>query len=206
MKYTSLLLLLSLILYTCTNPETKTERLPYLGVNEISESGDTIRHTIQPFSFLSQDSALITEEYLKNKITIVDFFFSTCPTICPIMSTNMRELQQLWETESSIQFLSHTVDPETDTPNRLKRYAERKNADLKNWQFVTGEKNELYTQGLRSYLVSTQEDVLAPGGFLHSSLFALIDKNLHLRGVYDGTSKKDIEQLNKDIKILLNEK
>jgi protein SCO1/2 len=102
--------------------------------------------------------------------------------------------------------LSHTVDPETDTPNRLKRYAKRRGANLSNWQFVTGTKSELYTQGLKSYLVSTQEDVLAPGGFLHSSLFALIDKQLRLRGVYDGTNPTEIEKLNKDLKILLNEK
>lgn len=203
MKFTYFIVLVAL-LASCNSP--KKPSLPFLGPKEISETGDTLYHTITPFSFLSQDSAIITEEYLKGKITIVDFFFTTCPTICPIMTTNMVELQKELKEIEGIQFLSHTVDPETDTPNKLKRYAKRRNANLKNWQFVTGPKEDLYTQGLRSYLVSTQEDALAPGGFLHSSFFALVDQNLKLRGVYDGTNDEEIKKLKKDLNTLINEK
>lgn len=203
MKFTYFIVLVAL-LASCNSP--KKPSLPFLGPKEISETGDTLYHTITPFSFLSQDSAIITEEYLKGKITIVDFFFTTCPTICPIMTTNMAELQKELKEIEGIQFLSHTVDPETDTPNKLKRYAKRRNANLKNWQFVTGPKEDLYTQGLRSYLVSTQEDALAPGGFLHSSFFALVDQNLKLRGVYDGTNDEEIKKLKKDLNTLINEK
>ena len=203
MKFTYFIVLIAL-LASCNSP--KRQSLPFLGPKEISETGDTLYHTIAPFSFLSQDSAIITEEYLKGKITIVDFFFTTCPTICPIMTTNMVELQKELKEIEGIQFLSHTVDPETDTPNKLKRYAKRRNANLKNWQFVTGPKEDLYTQGLRSYLVSTQEDALAPGGFLHSSFFALVDENLKLRGVYDGTNDEEIKKLKKDLNTLINEK
>ncbi len=203
MKFTYFIVLIAL-LASCNSP--KKQSLPFLGPKEISETGDTLYHTIAPFSFLSQDSAIITEEYLKGKITIVDFFFTTCPTICPIMTTNMVELQKELKEIEGIQFLSHTVDPETDTPNKLKRYAKRRNANLKNWQFVTGPKEDLYTQGLRSYLVSTQEDALAPGGFLHSSFFALVDENLKLRGVYDGTNDEEIKKLKKDLNTLINEK
>lgn len=203
MKFTYFIVLVAL-LASCNSP--KKPSLPFLGPKEISETGDTLYHTIAPFSFLSQDSTIITEEYLKGKITIVDFFFTTCPTICPIMTTNMVELQKELKEIEGIQFLSHTVDPETDTPNKLKRYAQRRNANLKNWQFVTGPKEDLYTQGLRSYLVSTQEDALAPGGFLHSSFFALVDQNLKLRGVYDGTNDEEIKKLKKDLNTLINEK
>lgn len=203
MKFTYFIVLVAL-LASCNSP--KKPSLPFLGPKEISETGDTLYHTITPFSFLSQDSAIITEEYLKGKITIVDFFFTTCPTICPIMTTNMAELQKELKEIEGIQFLSHTVDPETDTPNKLKRYAKRRDANLKNWQFVTGPKEDLYTQGLRSYLVSTQEDALAPGGFLHSSFFALVDQNLKLRGVYDGTNDEEIKKLKKDLNTLINEK
>lgn len=203
MKFTYFIVLVAL-LASCNSP--KKPSLPFLGPKEISETGDTLYHTIAPFSFLSQDSTIITEEYLKGKITIVDFFFTTCPTICPIMTTNMAELQKELKEIEGIQFLSHTVDPETDTPNKLKRYAKRRNANLKNWQFVTGPKEDLYTQGLRSYLVSTQEDALAPGGFLHSSFFALVDQNLKLRGVYDGTNDEEIKKLKKDLNTLINEK
>ena len=204
MKKITFFFLAFISLSACTI-KNETQSLPFLGPKEINEQGDTIYHTIKPFEFISQDSALITEQYLKDNITIVDFFFTTCPTICPVMSNNMVELQKKWTNIPTIQFLSHTVDPETDTPNKLKRYAKRRGANLSNWQFVTGTKSELYTQGLKSYLVSTQEDVLAPGGFLHSSLFALIDKQLRLRGVYDGTNPSEIDKLNKDLKTLLNE-
>ena len=202
MKFTLFILAITL-LFACNSP--KLSSLPYLGPKEIAETGDTLFHTIAAFTFLSQDSVFITENYLKNKITIVDFFFSTCPTICPVMTTNMVELQKELKHYEGVQFLSHTVDPETDTPTKLKRYAKRRGANLENWQFVTGTKKELYTQGLKSYLVSTQEDVLAPGGFLHSSLFALVDANLHLRGVYDGTSDKELETLKQDLNTLIHE-
>lgn len=200
MSKLTLFLFILLGLFSC-----KSETLPYLGMESIDEEGTKVRHQVQPFQFINQDSVLITETYLKGKITVVDFFFSTCPTICPIMTNNMVVVQQQWQHNEQIQFLSHTVDPETDTPARLKTYAKRKEANTANWQFVTGEKSKLYEAGVHSYLVSTSEDVLAPGGFLHSELFVLVDEDLHLRGVYDGTKDEEIEKLNQDIKILLNE-
>lgn len=194
-------LILIFIIASCNS-----ETLPYLGITEIDiDTKNEIKHTISSFSFINQDSILVTEEYLKNKITLVDFFFTTCPTICPEMTKNMKKIQEKWIDNETIQFLSHTVDPETDTPKKLKRFSKFFDINTKNWNFVTGEKKELYDLGFHSYMVTTDEDDIAPGGFIHSSLFILIDKNLHIRGIYDGLQKEELNMLNTDLKLLINE-
>lgn len=195
-------LLISVIILASCNKET----LPYLGVTEIDpDTNEVIKHKVSSFSFVNQDSVMVTQEYLENKITIVDYFFTTCPTICPEMTQNMREIQKKWEDNTTIQFLSHTVDPKTDSPKKLKRFANFFEADTKNWNFVTGKKSELYDLGFYSYMVTADEDDIAPGGFIHSSLFILVDKELHIRGIYDGLKNEELTKLNKDLKILINE-
>ena len=197
---------LFIMLLSCKE-ETKStpNELPFIGEKQLNENGDEIFHKVAPFEFVNQDSTLINEEYLKGKITVVDFFFTTCPTICPTMTKNMKKVQEHWKDNPKVQFLSHTVDPKTDTPKKLKRFANYYKADLKNWNFVTGEKIELYKMGVKSYLLPTQESALEPGGFLHSEYFVLVDENLHLRGIFDGTKENELDSLNRDIKILLND-
>ena len=194
--------LISLFILASCNSES----LPYIGRTDIDpETNKETKHTVSSFSFMNQDSILITEDYLKNKITVVDFFFTTCPTICPEMTKNMRGLQEEWKENKSIQFLSHTVDPKTDTPKKLKGFANFFKADTKNWNFVTGKKSELYDLGFHSYMVTTDEDDIAPGGFIHSSLFILVDGDLHIRGIYDGLEEEELTKLNKDVTLLINE-
>lgn len=183
-----------------------SERLEYYGNTEFDPvTNEEIKHSVSSFSFINQDSIIVTEDYLKDKITIVDFFFTTCPTICPEMTQNLKFIQDDWKENETIQFLSHTVDPKTDTPNKLKRFANFFDVDTKNWNFVTGNKKELYDIGYYSYMVTADKDDIAPGGFIHSSLFILVDKNLHIRGIYDGLEKEALKKLNKDLKILINE-
>jgi protein SCO1/2 len=194
-------LILIFIVASCNS-----ESLPYLGKTDIDlDTNKEIKHTVSSFSFINQDNISITEEYLKEKITIVDFFFTTCPTICPEMTKNMKKIQEKWTNNKSIQFLSHTVDPETDTPKKLKRFAIFFDIDTKNWNFVTGKKSELYDLGFHSYMVTTDEDDIAPGGFIHSSLFILVDENLHIRGIYDGLEDEELKKLNSDLNLLINE-
>lgn len=205
----SIFFLSILLIFSCDSdeikkPETKIS-LPILGRTIIEENGDSTLHSIAEFSFINQDKDTITESYLKGKITIVDYFFTTCPTICPTMTNNMIGLQEKWKENTNIQFLSHTVDPETDTPKKLNRYAKHFGANTINWNFVTGSKKALYDQGFHSYMVTADKDDIAPGGFIHSSLFILVDKNLHIRGIYEGTKEEEIEKLNIDISILINE-
>ncbi len=204
-----LLVGLATMLAQCT---TDTRTLPYFGLRDAvtktvdgKQVTDTVYHTIPDFAFTNQDGQTITQEDYKGKIYITDFFFTTCPTICPKMTTQLTRVEELTRDMDNVMILSHTVDPEKDTVEALKEYAERIGANTKRWNFVTGNKEALYTQGVKGYLISAREDVLAPGGFLHSEMFVLVDQQRHIRGFYDGTSTEQVDQLMEDLKVLQQE-
>ena len=214
-KFIILFLLLvgpGLILIFLAKSSHHFQSLPYYGVKTTvpaadSQAVDTIYHTVPDFHYISQDNEEISWADFEGDIVVVDFFFTTCPTICPLMSKQMTRLQVMLDDPAfkDVKFLSHTVNPEHDTPEVLKEYAKKQDADLNRWTFVTGEAQDIYKQGFEGYLLSTQEDNLAPGGFLHSSMFVLVDKERHIRGFYDGTSAKEVDDLVDDIKLLLKE-
>jgi len=174
--------------------------LPYYGYR----STDAISYHVSPFSLLDQDSAVLTRETFEDNIWITDFFFSTCDGICPKMNANMMALQDSLAKDTHVLFLSHTVDPETDHPSVLKKYAERHHAIKGKWYFVTGQKETLYDLARNSYFIAGPKDstTTAQEDFVHSQLFALIDPHLHIRGYYDGTNTKDMSKLIKDIRQL----
>lgn len=178
--------------------------LPIYG-NKQLETNDTIYHTIPSFSFTNQDGENITERNFDNNIYVADFFFTTCGGICPVMSTQMERIAAAYKDNHDVRFLSHTVDPETDTIEQLKRYAIKHHADTKQWQFVTGNKKELYKIAREGYLLDAHIGDGGPDDFIHTQNFALIDKDKRIRGFYDGTSTKEIDQLIKDIKLLQEE-
>ena len=169
---------------------------------------DTIYHEIPYWSFINQDSILVSQDDYNGKIYITDFFFTTCPGICPKMTTQMGQLQLKLDDPilQNIKFVSYTVNPENDTPEVLKKYGKAYGADFKRWTFLTGKKQKIYELGVEGYLVSTREDALAEGGFLHSEKFILVDWNRNIRGFYNGTDVNEISRLSDDIKILLKEK
>ncbi len=169
------------------------------------EVTDTIYHTIPAFKFVNQNNETITENTVKNKIYVADFFFTTCPTICPIMKKQMSKVYDKFKSNPEIEILSHSIDPDHDTPSVLKQYATDLGVDGGNWQFLTGPKEEIYAIGQKSYMVPTKEDSTAAGGFLHSGAFILVDKDRHVRGMYDGTTEEGAEKLIADINILLKE-
>jgi len=209
-KFFLLLLLLigpGLILIYLSKGDNAFQILPYYGEKYLGNSGDTIYHTVPDFTFTDQEGQKVSLSDFDDKILVVDFFFTTCPTICPIMTKQMSRLQWLLEDPAydDVKLLSHTVNPENDTPEVLREYGESQGADFDKWTFVTGEKEEIYEQGFEGYLLSTQEDAGAPGGFLHSSYFVLVDKDRHIRGFYDGTSTKEVDDLFTDIKMLKKE-
>jgi protein SCO1/2 len=187
--------------------------LPYYGPKEPiyaaagSDVPDTIYHTVPEFSFTNQFGETTTMEDFEGDIMVVDFFFTTCPTICPIMTKQMSRLQWMLEDAAydDVAFLSHTVNPKNDTPEVLLAYGEEAEADFDKWTFVTGDQEKIFKQGFEGYLLSTQEDSAAAGGFLHSSLFVLLDRDRHIRGFYDGTSSKEVDDLVTDIKMLKKE-
>ena len=169
---------------------------------------------IPDFSFINQGNDTISKKDYSGSIYVANFFFTTCPTICPIMTNKMKYVQDKLSVYPNIKFLSHSVNPGYDTPEVLSEYASRMQVDLSNWNFVTGEKQQIYSIA-SSYFVNVTEDELAPGGFLHSEYFVLVDKEGNVRsgidingnpyGAYDGTNDAEMKTLVKDIRVLMAE-
>ena len=158
-------------------------------------------HKISDFELTNQNGLKITQEYYNNKIYVADFFFTTCQDICPIMTKNMYKLQEELKNENDILFLSHTVIPEVDTVEQLKKYAIENNVDDSKWNLVTGEKRQIYDLARKSYL-AVEDAKYGKFDMIHTENFMLIDKQKQIRGFYDGTKDEEIEQLISDIKIL----
>ncbi len=166
---------------------------------------DTTYHTIPPFSFINQDGQTVTDKDYNQSVYVTDFFFTNCRSICPIMSTHMERVYKKYKGNQEVKFISHTVDPEADTVEKLKEYAIKHAAETPQWVFVTGEKTELYGIARTGYLLNAEEGDGGPDDFIHEQNFALIDKDKRIRGFYDGTDSLDINQLMKDIDLLLAE-
>ena len=186
------------------------QKLPVLGRTEYKEVDgklDTIYHTIPDFAFVDQDSMEVTQATFEGKIYVTDFFFGTCPTICPVMKQQMLRVYDRFKDNPQFAILSHTIDPEHDTVAYLKDFAEKIGVmDNQTWHFVTGNKDEIYEMGSETgYMVPVGEDKNAPGGFIHSGAFILVDKEKRVRGFYDGTKKLDVDALMADIPKLLAE-
>ena len=194
--------LISLIFISCT----EESKLPIWGQKEFIQGidKDTVYHTISYWNFTNQDGELISKSDYEGQVYVANFFFTRCPGICPILTKNIKQVQA--ETKGiNVSFLSHTVDPKNDTVGRLKWYCDNKEIDNSNWNFVTGDQNSIYEMGVLSYLVPNSEDALAPGGFLHSDKFILIDTKSRIRGMYSGTDSTEIERLILDVRKLTQE-
>lgn len=202
--YQILFLALIVIAFYSCEKSTTSDQLPILGRKEIKE-GDTIYHKIGDFQFVNQDSIVVTPTTFKDKVYVADFFFTSCPTICPVMKSQMMRVYEEFEENDEVAILSHTIDPEYDTVALLHDYADRLGVESPKWHFVTGEKEKIYDIGQTSYMVTAMEDEEEPGGFLHSGAFILVDKEKRIRGIYDGTEEKSVTKLIKDIHILLSE-
>ncbi|WP_083422073.1 SCO family protein [Arsenicibacter rosenii] len=189
------------------------DKLPVLGEKKVvrklvdgKQVTDTVYHAIPRFSFVSQNGDTVTEKTLSDKIYVADFFFTTCPTICPKMKTQMKRVYDRFKGNKAVMLLSHTIDPEHDSVAVLKEFADGLGVKGNQWLFVTGSKEKIYEIGQDSYMVTAAEDKSAPGGVVHSGAFILVDKEKHVRGVYDGTTEKGVNQLMSDMDKLLAEK
>ncbi len=159
-------------------------------------------HHIADFSLINQNGKIITQDTYKDKIYVADFFFTTCQTICPIMTNNMHEIQKNIITDNDVMLLSHSVTPEIDTVEQLKRYANEKGVNASKWNLVTGDKKQIYELARKSYLAVKDNGDGGPFDMIHTENFMLIDKARQIRGFYDGTDSKDMDRLLNDIKIL----
>lgn len=179
--------------------------LPILGEKTIAGK-DTLYKTIPNFKFLSQDSTWITEETVKNKIYVAEFFFTSCKSICPVMTRNLLTVYQQYKTMPNFVILSHTIDPKTDNVSHLKHYAQKLNVEEhSNWLFLTGSEDEIHTIAEESYMSAIRKPQTKDDELAHSGYFLLIDQQRRIRGAYDGTNEKAVAQLIKDIAILNQE-
>ncbi len=192
--------------------DQETQRiLPILGMREPVTKvvdgqtvTDTLYHSIPDFRLLNQDSILIDNHVFDNGVYIANFFFTHCPSICPIMQRNLLKVYEKYKGDERVRFLSHSIDFRHDSPAVLKVYAEKLGVTNDQWQFVTGSKAEIYNLS-DSYMVYTKEDSDAPGGYDHSGHFLLVDQDKHIRGAYDGTDDMQLQLLFDDLEILLKE-
>lgn len=200
---------LCVALASCTSsPKT----LPIYGEREAIkkmvngvEVVDTLYQTIPKFSFLNQDSIVINSDSLTNKIYVADFFFTSCPSICPIMKKQMLRVYDKYIGNQEVKFLSHTIDPKHDSIPVLKNFSNKMGVNSKQWYFLYGDKETVYNLAKTAYMSTSYEDRSAPGGIVHSGYFLLVDKNKRIRGAYDGTDEGQVTQLIDNIQVLLNE-
>lgn len=206
-------LLIAALIYTeaCNQTYSKNE-LPVMGRKRIVEKIDngktvidTLDHMVADFAFYDQDSTLITNETFKDQIYVSDFFFTSCPTICPIMKKQMLRVYEKFEDVPEVVLLSHSIDPRHDNVQVLHEYAEALGVKSTKWHFVTGDEDEIFKLGEKSYMVTAGEDSQAPGGYIHSGAFLLVDHKRRIRGVYDGTMEDQVDILLSDIDVLLQE-
>ena len=190
-----------LVLAGCMEKERQV--LPILGHRSYDiATGDTVYHRISDFRFVNQDSQWVTNGSFKDKVYIVDFFFTSCPTICPKVKAQMLRIHNAFEDEGRVALLSHSIDTYRDSVPVLKAYSSKLNVDVSRWHFITGEKEIIYGMA-EEYFIAAAEDPDAPGGFDHSGKLILVDKNRHIRSYCDGTKPKDVDRFIEDIKFLL---
>lgn len=160
-------------------------------------------HKIADFSLINQNGDTITQSHYEDKIYVADFFFTTCPTICPIMTKNMAAIQKRLKSKG-VYLLSHSVTPEIDSVAQLKKYAIEKGVDDDIWNLVTGDKKQIYELARKSYLAVKEDGDGGPFDMIHTENFILVDKERRIRGFYDGTNEGEIEKLISDLEILHN--
>lgn len=195
-----------IIIYNILNPK---ERLPVYQPNMVTNElvDSTVQevrkyHTIADFELYNQNGDTITQEFYNDKIYVADFFFTTCTTICPIMTDHMLQIQEKLKNDPEVLLLSHTVIPQADSVPQLKKYAVEKGVNDDKWNLVTGDKKQIYELARKSYLAAKSEGDAGPFDLIHTENFVLVDKKKRIRGFYDGTDPEAIQDLLHDIEVL----
>lgn len=200
----SLLLVMAAACKPASENASAPEELPILGERYVDDNQDTVYHKIADFAFINQLGDTITQANMMGKVYVADFFFTTCPTICPVMKKEMLRVFEKYQSNPNFKILSHSIDPTHDTQEVLKDYAEKLGIeDASTWNFLTGDQEKIFEMGQTSYLTTAMSDQAEPGGFLHSGAFLLIDQEGRIRGVYDGTKSDQVDRLISDIPKIL---
>lgn len=201
--------ILGILLWSsCTSNNQSKTILPIYGEREpVTKTvngktvTDTVYQTIPEFDFVNQYGKQITSKSLDGSIYVADFFFTSCPSICPIMHRNMLNVYNEFKGSGNIKIISHSIDPGHDSVNVLKSYADKLGISGNNWWFLQGNKEATYKLA-ENYLTAVKEDKNAPGGYVHAGYFVLVDKQKRIRGTYDGTNEEEVKKLIADIKTL----
>lgn len=208
------LLLSSWFVMACAEQDSNTMQLPYYNepdftpvfIKNKAEVASKIVHTIGDFSFLNQDSTLISQQDIEGKIHVANFIFTSCGSICPTMTRNLKMVSDSLKDEKDIRFLSYSVTPWIDKPYVLKNFKAKNAIENPNWHFLTGSKSAIYQLARQSYFA--EEDLgfsKDSTEFLHTEHFILVDKNKRIRGIYNGTLTLEMQQLLADIRMLEEE-
>ena len=194
------------LFYNALKPE---ERLPIYQPNMVSatlvdSSMQYVRkyHSIADFKLVNQNGDTVTQNTYAGKIYVADFFFTTCPSICPVMTANLAEVQDEFKDDNEVLLLSHSVTPEIDSVAQLKKYAIEKGVIDKKWNLVTGDKKQIYELARKSYMAVMNDGDGGAYDMIHTENFMLIDKERRIRGYYDGTNREEVQKLIRDIEIL----
>jgi protein SCO1/2 len=202
--------------YFMTRPKPETEALPIINPIDVPEDmvdPELLRvgygHTIGKFSFKNQNNKTITQEDVRGKVYVVEYFFTTCKTICPRMNAQMQRVHEKFRKNDDVKILSFSVDPETDTVEQLKRYADAHNSKGNQWNFLTGKRDAIYALARTSFFTLKPTEAENQGDvgsdFIHTNNFVLVDKLMRIRGYYDGTNPKDVDKMMHDMELLLKE-
>lgn len=208
MKPAFLLIIPGLLLAACKfNSQTRAlpiygDRTPVTKTVNGQQVTDTIYATIPPFRFVNQYGDSTGSKELTGKIYVADFFFTSCPSICPVMQRNMLTVYNAFKDTADVKIVSFTIDPKYDTPPVLKKYADKLGVTGNSWSFLQGDRDTVYKLAQQNFLVGVKQDKAGPGGYVHDGLFILVDKEKRVRGSYDGTDPKQVAQLVDDIKTL----
>ena len=193
--------------------QAETGRLPFFNqpdwtpewIERSDPRYDSI-HTVPPFSFTDQRGSIVTERDITGRICVANFFFIRCRNICPKMTTNMHLLQDAFRSDSSVVFLSHSVDPESDSVPVLRQYAADNDIDPERWHLLTGDRDAIYGIAKKEYFAGDSIGYYQAGrDFLHTEHFILLDRQRRIRGVYNGTLRTEIDRIREDIAILQQE-
>lgn len=171
---------------------------------DVSIRNVTKNHMVSDFELINQNGEIITQNHYKNKIYVADFFFTRCPTICPVMTNNMKKIQNEFLNNDNVMLLSLSVTPQIDSVSTLREYANNKGVIDTKWNITTGDKKHIYELARKSYFAVTDEGDGGLQDFIHTSNFILVDKEKRIRGVYDGLNHKEIIRLINDIKVLVD--
>lgn len=196
-----------ILLFVFVNTKDKNKplrALPYFDPKDYSGVKKETHHEIPAFSFTDQYGKTVTEKTTEGKIYVADYFFTTCQSICPIMSNQLVRVYEKYKGRQDFLILSHTVDPETDTVEQMRDYAKRHGVNDGKWLFLTGEKKELYALARKGYMLEAQEGDGGEEDFIHTQNFALVDKEKHIRGYYNGTDSLEVTRLINDLQLLFD--